>query len=169
MLKLSIKYSLFCSFFLIALFFLSWTLAVNPLIDLRQLVFDILIFGLFIFFAGKEYKVYKNGGYFHFWEGMSIGFLVYALATVVFGFVLVIYFMMKEEAVSQYQQAATAFILERADLYKEEFGEAGLNAQLNEIKEVTVFDLVLSTIFKKILAGFFVTPVISIILRKQPK
>jgi len=100
---------------------------------------------------------------------MTMGFIVYTVATILFVGALMIYFQFSEDAVRNYQEAATHFLNERAEMYREQFGEAGLQEQMDEIRDVTMWDLVQSSALKKILAGFFITPVISIILRKQPK
>lgn len=169
MVKTSIKYALICGLFLVAAYHLSYALGANPLIDITHLIFDVIIFGLFIFFAEKEYKTYKNGGILHFWQGMSIGFFVYTLASIVFVFSQIIYFALDTEAVSNYQEAALAFLNDRMDIYKEQFGDEGFERQLEDIRTVTKWDLILSSTIKKIIAGFFISPVISIILRKQLK
>lgn len=169
MFKASWKYALICGVFLTVLYHLSAFFGLNPLINIGHLVFDILIFGLFIFFALKEFKTYDNEGILHFWQGMTIGFIVFGLSTVVFSMALVIFFIFDENAVINYQEAATNFLNSRAEIYKEQFGEEGFAKQLTEIQNVAVSDLIISSAVKKILAGFFITPVISIILRKQPK
>jgi len=169
MLKISIKYALICGVFITIIYHLSFLFNSNPLIDLSHLLFDLILFGLFIFFAEKEYKTYHGQGVFHFWQGMTMGFIVYTVATILFVGALIIYFQFSEDAVRNYQEAATHFLNERAEMYREQFGEAGLQEQMDEIRDVTMWDLVQSSALKKILAGFFITPVISIILRKQPK
>lgn len=169
MVKISLKYSVICGIFLIGMYHLSFLLDSNPLIDVTHLIFDIIIFGLFIFFAEKEFKTYKNGGILHFWQGMSIGFLVYGLATFIFIISLVIYFVADIDAVINYKEAATKFLNERAEIYKDQFGKESYEKQLEDIRSVTKWDLIFSSSIKKIMAGFFITPVISIILRKQNK
>lgn len=169
MLKLSIRYAIFCGVFLTIIYHLSYFLGSNPQIDVSHLLFDVILFGLFIFFSQKEFKTYHGQGYFHFWQGMTMGFLVYCVATIVFSGALVAYFYLDSEAVTTYQESATDFLNERAEMYREQFGEEGMQRQLDEINNVTKWDLILSSTLKKLLAGFFITPVISIILRKQPK
>ncbi len=169
MFKASWKYAIACGAFLIILYHISAFFGLNPLINIGHLLFDILIFGLFIFFALKEFKTYGNNGILHFWQGMTIGFTVYAISTAIFSLGLMIFFFFAEDAVIKYQEAATNFLNSRADIYKEQFGEEGFAKQLLEIQKVTMGDLIISSTLKKILAGFFITPVISIILRKQPK
>lgn len=169
MFKVTWKYSLLCGVFLIVLYHLSAYFGINPLINIGHLLFDILIFGLFIFFASKEYKSYHNNGILHFWQGMTIGFTVYSLGSLLFAVGLIIYFYFDDLALIKYQEAATGFLNERAEIYQEQFGEEGFTQQLHEIEQITIRDLVFSSTIKKLFAGFFITPVISIILRKQPK
>ena len=72
------------------------------------------------------------------------------------------------DAVINYQSAATNFLNERSKIYIEKFGQEAYELQLEEIQKVTKWDLIQESTIKKIIAGFFITPVISIILRKQP-
>lgn len=168
MLKVSLKYAVICGVFVIIAFYLSFYFGSNPLIDVRHLLFDVLIFALFIFFAEKEFKVYQNDGVLHFWQGMTIGFLVYTGASVIFFISQMIYFNVDSDALVNYQEAATNFLKERSDLFLEKLGEEGFQSQLAEIQKVTAWSLILNTSVKKLIAGFFITPLISIILRKQP-
>ena len=169
MFKVSIRYALFCSLFLVGLFFLSGVFGINPLIDLTHLFFDILIFAVFIFFGLKDFKTNFGEGYLHFWQGMTIGFFIYSLTALVFTVVLVVYFLIDQSAIPEYKEAAISFLESRRAVYEEQFGIEGFKVQLEGVEKVTLTDLVVSSAVKKIIAGFFVTPVISIILRKKPK
>ncbi len=167
MLKTSIKYALFCSVFLIVIFHVSDYFGINPLMNVVHLVFDLMIFSIFIFFGTKEFKVDQENEVLHFWQGMTIGFNIYLIATAFFSLYLLIYFQFSVSAVIDYQESATNFLLEKRDIYEEKIGAEAFQAQLDGIASVKWNDLVLSAALKKILAGFFITPVISIILRKQ--
>lgn len=169
MFKLSLKYAVFCGGFLLLVFFLMMKLGLNPLINLNHLLFDLVVYGLFLFFAQKEFKTYYNEGILHLWQGMTIGFVIYAVASFLFVIGLLVFFQLDSDAIMNYQSDATLFLNEKADLYIKEFGKEGYDQQIEAIKSITAWDLVKSAGFKKIVAGMFVTPVISIILRKQPK
>ena len=169
MLKTAIKYAVLCGVFITLIYHVSYWLGSNPLIDLSHLIFDLILFGLFIFFAQKEFKTYQGEGIMHFWQGMTMGFIVYGIGTLIFAVLLVAYFYFEPNAVINYQEEATKFLTEKADLYEEKFGEGSLQTQLDLIQETSTWDLISSASLKKLLAGFFITPVISIILRKQPK
>ncbi|XOV91485.1 MAG: DUF4199 domain-containing protein [Bacteroidota bacterium] len=169
MLKVSFRYALFCAGFLVILFFVSGYFGSNPLIDLSQLFFDVMIIGVFIFFALKDYKMNFYDGYLHFWQGMTIGFFLYTIVALMFSLFLALFLWADPALLTAYKESAIAFLNGKRDVYVEQFGEEGFQVQLDGIESVTAMDLWLSSGVKKIIAGFFVTPVISIILRKKPK
>ncbi|MFY0601190.1 MAG: DUF4199 domain-containing protein [Cyclobacteriaceae bacterium] len=169
MLKVGLKYAVICSVFLVVIFHVSSFFGINPLMNLVHLVFDLMMFGLFIFFASKELKMSQQNEVLHFWQGMTVGFNVYFFSTLVFGIYLYIYFGLNENVLLDYKESAHQFLQEKKEIYIEEMGQESFDSQLNGINEVSNMDLITSAVLKKILAGFFITPVISIILRKQPK
>ncbi|MEQ9305718.1 MAG: DUF4199 domain-containing protein [Marinoscillum sp.] len=168
MFKTSIKYALVCGLFMILIYHLSLRFEVHPEVALSHLVFDLILFGLFIFFAAKDFKTYYNDGIFHFWQGMTIGFQVFMIATAIFCLSQIIYFTIDAEAVIKYQEAATNYLKNDSESMITELGEDNYQNGLLRIQQVNKWDLVFRSCVKKILAGFFITPVISIILRKQP-
>lgn len=168
MIKPSVKYGLLCGIFLILTFWLSMKYGSNPLVDIRHLFLDLLVFILFIFFATKEYKTYYAKGYLHFWQGMSIGFFVYFFAVLFFAISLWIYFELDPDLLDRYKLEARAFLMRHKEALTLRVTESEFQSQLDAVGSVTVKNLVFSTIGKKMLAGFFVTPVVSIILRKNP-
>lgn len=169
MFKLSLKYALICGVFLLIIFVLFQYMGTSPLINLNHLLVDLVVFGVFMFFALKEYRVYHNEGYLHLWQGMTMGFVIYAIGSILFSAGLYLYLEIKPEEIANYQAQALNFLSEKSEIYIKEFGEAGYQEQIKVINEVTVWDLIKGAGVKKILAGLFVTPVISIILRKQLK
>ena len=169
MIKPTLKYSILCGIFLIGLFFISINFGSNPLLDFRHFIFDLGVFFLFVFFAGKEYKDFRNEGYLHFWQGISIGFIVMIPAVLLFSFVFYVIFETNGELMEGYRAGAKAFLLDRREIFLKEFTQQQLNEQLAAVDEITTTQLLFSTFWKKIGAGFLITPVVSIILRKKPK
>lgn len=167
MFRRSIKYSLICGVFIVVAFVVAYTMDGNPFIDFSHLLFDVFIFGIFAGFAMYEYKIYVNQGYLKFWEGMSLGFLVYTPAAILFGVLLAIFFAANPDALTEYKLAAQQFLQDDKAAFLEKYDEARYLQEQREIAEVTSSGLVINSVLKKIISGFFVTPVISIILRKN--
>lgn len=141
---------------------------VNPYIDINQLFFDLIIFGIFIFFGASEFKKIQNAGFLHFWQGMTIGFLIYSQAVLLFALFQLGYHAWDPTLVAQYQTDTLKFLAERSDLFIGKFGEEAYTTQQELIKETTLGSIVWQSVFKKIGVGFFVSPLISILLRKKP-
>lgn len=169
MVKSSVKYSILCGLFLAALFWVSVKFGSNPLLDIRHFLFDLVIYFLFIYFAQREFKTYSNDGYLHFWQGMSIAFIVYLPAAVIFTVSMLLILETDPGIMENYREGALAFLESKKDVLLEGISEEEYANRVSEVNSVTISSLVISSGLKKILAGFFVTPVVSIILRKKPK
>lgn len=168
MIKSTVKYSVLCGVFLIGMFFIAINFGSNPLLDFKHFFFDIGVFFLFIFFAGKEYKDFRNDGYLYFWQGISIGFMVIFPSVILFSIVFYTVFESYPSLLADYHEGAKAFLLEKKRFFLEEFSQEELDNQLTAVEDVTTVQLLFSTFWKKIIAGFLITPVIAIILRKKP-
>ena len=136
---------------------------------MRHFFFDVGVFFLFIYFGGKEFKDFRNAGYLHFWQGISIGFIVIIPAVLLFSIVFYIMFQTNVELLEAYKEGARAMLFEKKDLYIERFSEEQYQEQLTAVADETTVRLLFSTFWKKIIAGFLITPVVAIILRKKPK
>ena len=169
MLKPTLKYAILCGVFLSALFFVSLKFGSNPILDQRHFFFDLAVFFLFVYFAGKEHKDFRNQGLFYFWQGISIGFIVMIPAILIFSFFLFVIFNQYPELIDQYKEGAKSIVNAQKDMIIENFGEGAIQDQYKQINERTPFDLILRNAGWKVLSGFLVTPVVSIILRRKPK
>jgi ABC-type transport system involved in multi-copper enzyme maturation permease subunit len=167
MIRHSIGYSLVCGFLIIILFFLSLFFNANPFIDLSQLFFDFLIFSIFIFFGIYSYKKAIENEQFHFWQGMTISFLIYIPAIILFALVVFISFKIDPSILEDYKLEAMDFLLEKKDIYIEQFGEKQFEEQKSAILEINSIDLILMSVVKKAIVGLFISPIASIIFRKN--
>ncbi|MEP0984046.1 DUF4199 domain-containing protein [Ekhidna sp.] len=169
MIKHSLKYSILCGIFLVGLFFISINFGSNPLLDSKHFWFDLGVYFLFIFFAGKEFKDFRNDGILHFWQGISIGFIVFLPAIIIFEVALYMTMEMNSDMLKAYQKGAEALIKSNEAFYLEELGEEALNERYKAILEITPAQLVQMTFRNKLFSAFLITPVVAIILRKKPK
>lgn len=133
---------------------------------MRHFIFDLGIFFLFIYFSGKEFKDYRNGGYFHFWQGISIGFIVIIPAVLLFSIAFYITFQKNPELLTAYQEGTKALLDPNKEIYLEKYSEQQYE-QITAVDDETTVRLLFSTFWKKIIAGFLITPVVAIILRKN--
>ncbi len=175
MFKTSMRYAAICCVFIIAVFHLSFYLGINPLINIIYNAFDLIIFGVFTFFAIKDFKTEQEDEVLYFWQGMTIGFNIYFFSTLVFILYITVYLNYNPDLVEAYKIQLQNVALNSKDFFIQERGEEYFNGILEGIGKLRVADLTVlgisppSALFKKILIGLFITPFISIILRKQPK
>jgi len=167
MIRHSIGYSLICGLLISVLFFLSLFFNSNPFIDLSQLFFDFLIFSIFIFFGIYSFKKSTENNQFHFWQGMTISFLIYIPAIIIFALVMFISFRLDASILEDYKLQAMDFLMEKKDIYIEQFGEKQFEEQKSAILEINSIDLILMSVVKKAIVGFFISPIASIIFRKN--
>ena len=166
--KVAAKYSLICGAFLLLLFWVSYRFGRNPMVDFRHMFFDLIIFVLFVLFSAKEFKSYRNEGILHFWQGMTLGFLTYAPATLIFVVGMAIFFWIDPNLLEDFKVQAMEYLENNREEFLNDMSEEQFTTQLDQIKTVTTAQMISGAAFKKFMAGFFVTPVIAIILRKKP-
>jgi len=166
--RVAYKYAFICGVFLLLSFYISYRFGRNPMMDFRHLFFDLIIFSLFAFFANKEFKSYRNGGILHFWQGMTLGFMTYVPATILFTIGLIIFFQLDPNLLADFKAQALAYMETNKEEFLQDMTQAQFDERLIQIKEVSAAQMIGGAAFKKLMAGFFVSPVITIILRKKP-
>lgn len=164
MIKPTIKYGVLCGVFLIALFVVLG----SAMMDMKHSFFDSIIIAVFIFFAAKEFKTYHNNGVLHFWQGMTIGFIVYSIATVLFCVTIAVLYAVNHSWLDNYILDATNQLTQHREKFPEKISESELTKKIGEIKQTTNSLLVADSFLRKLISGLFVSPIISIILRRKP-
>lgn len=169
MFKTGIKYAIFCGLFLSLLLWVSIKIGSNPLSELKHFFFDIIIFFIFIYFAAWEYKRYANDGFLPFWQGMSMAFMVYIPASILFSVSLYLTLYTDVSLIENYRKEAINFLEKKKDTILAALSDEEYENRIKAVEHVTILGLVISSGIKKIVIGFFVAPVVSIILRKRFK
>ena len=122
---------------------------------------------MFIFFAAKEYKDVINGGYLHFWQGISIGFIVSIPAILIFSLFLFFILSYDTSLIEVYKNGAIALLKNNEAFYTKELGAATLKAKYELIETMKPSKLIQVTFRNKLFAAFWITPIVAIILRRK--
>ena len=161
------KYGMVGGVLSITLFFVLLLLGENPLIN--GTLFSFFFIPIFVFFAIKEFKKYYNASYLHFWQGMTIGFGTYIILALVSAGFIWLYLVSLDPGLLQ------DYIKNRVDLMMgsqaglvERLGQDTFDTSLASVKGATAFDLALDDLLRKVFAGFFITTVISVVMRQRP-
>ncbi|MGK7389020.1 MAG: DUF4199 domain-containing protein [Candidatus Cyclobacteriaceae bacterium M2_1C_046] len=167
--KVGLKYGFVSAILLCILFVVLFYTGVHPL--LIPVIYDVRIFllALFIFFSIKEFRDNKNEGVVHFWQGMLLGLLV----AIVLGFFAAIFILafgaFEEEFLSSYISYMTEHLVSNKEKFLESIGEQTYQNTLQSLPATSLTDLAMDYYFKSVVIGLFLTIIISIILRRQPK
>jgi len=131
--------------------------------------FRIFLFGVFIFFALKEYRDQQGQNILYFWQGM-VGSYVFLLS---FGLLAAL-------AVYLLTLADSSFVTEFVRLFTEQakgippeelerVGKEDFERNLSELSNTNGYNMALLHFKQSLIIGFFISIIITIVLRKQPK
>ncbi len=151
----------------IILFLVLYSMEVNPLVEAR--VVDLVLIPMFLYFGLKDFRDYRNAGVLHYWQGMTVGVIIYLLMALVSS----VWIMSFLEFIDP--DLLSKYILDRAELLEgsklqivEQMGEQAYLESKEEIQTITSLDLALDDFLKKSIIGLMLTIMISVILRKKP-
>ena len=131
--------------------------------------FRIILFGLFIFFSIKEFKEVENGGTLHFWQGMAVGIICYVGISWLASLGIMGLGKVDEAYVQGYVNEMTTVLTDNEAAVREKVGDEAYDAQVEALPSTTIFALAFDYFLKSMFIGLFLTIIISVILRKQPK
>jgi hypothetical protein len=131
--------------------------------------FRILLFGVFIYFSIREFKDVENGGILHFWQGMAVGILCYLGIAWLVALGIIGLGEIDPGYLERYISETTDILLSNKADVIEKVGEEAFNAQIEALPSTTIFALAVDYFLKSMFIGLFLTIIISVILRKQPK
>jgi hypothetical protein len=163
----SSNYGLAGGAIIIILFLILQLFNINPMVANKKMDFGFIILPLFVFFAIKEFRDFKNNRQLRFWQGMTVGFFTYiilALNSAIF--LWLVLGIISPELLDQYIIDRTLLIESKKNEIMGTLGEDVYYQTHYDLQNVTPFVLALDDFLKKTFAGLFITIIISVILRK---
>jgi hypothetical protein len=145
-------------------FFGKHPFLIPPFFDIR-----VLLIAIFLFFALREVREYFFQGILYFWQAMA-GCLVYLATMAIIGLTGVITFgtiepnfktLYVEQGIAQLQSLPPESI--------EQIGKQAYDEVLTSLPTTTLNQMALKYTGQTFAIGFFITIIISVILRRQPK
>jgi len=150
---------------MVAMFFIGR----HPLLIAPYLDFRILLFGVFIFFTLKEVRDYYQQGELYFWQGLIGGGLTVFIATLLASIGLFVFGMYNAEFVPEYIRLMTEYLKTFPPEVIEQIGKDIYESNLEALPATNITGLVETYFAQGIAIGFFVSIILSVILRKQSK
>ncbi len=149
---------------LIVLFYIGkHPLLLNPFLDARW-----PLYGLFIFFSLKFLRD-DNGGILHFWQGLTLGFLVYLImAQMAAVFIAIFASIENTQFLSTYISVAIEQItLNKEALIQSNIDEKTLTDALQILPTTTANNLAFDYFLKSMPIGLILTLLLSILMRRK--
>lgn len=162
------KYGVLGAAFSIIMFFVFIMMGNIPMVSAR--LFDFVLLPVFIFLAVKEFKDYQNAGELRFWQGMSVGFVVYFTLGIISGVFLYIYLStFGSEIFADFVSNEIDKIIQNKDMIVDQMGETTYEDVLRSMQQSKVIHVAFDDLIKKSFVGLFISPVISLFMRTNMK
>ncbi len=167
--KVATKYGAAGGAMIVLAFLVFYYMGMQPWRNLISFILDVVIIGFFLVLAIREFKVNFNYNELRFYHGMSIGFLTFFVIAGIYSIFYGVFINWVEpNFLPEYIDLAIEDLNGRKELLTENIEgdpEEFFAEQIQGIKEITKSKLILDAFIKRLLIGFFLTPMISIVFR----
>lgn len=133
-----------------------------------SLIFGYIIIPIALFLGIKFFKDYTNSGFLSFAEGMTVGFVTYALIGFIASLGIWLVLLFSPELFSAIQQTKWAVFEENKEMIVSQVGLSSYQVTQASLRNMTKWDVAFNDGIWKIIPGMFFSIIISIILRKNP-
>lgn len=131
--------------------------------------FRVVFFGVFFFFSLKELRTYYFEGLLFFWQGIAACFVFLVVFATIASSLIWAFAALVPDFVSQY----ITLFLEQARTFPpeviEQIGKDAYERNLAALQTTNAFNMAALYFWQCFVIGFFVSIIISVILRRQPK
>lgn len=169
LLTIGLRNGALASLLSIGLMILMFYLGRHPFMVAPFMDFRILLYGIFIFFSLKEYREDHQQGELYFWQGMIGSFVVVATAAVAGSILLRIFGAIESDFIPSYITAMSDYLKEFPEDDIKRIGKENFERNLSELQTTNIAQMASLYLVQSFAIGLFVSIILSVILRKQPK
>jgi hypothetical protein len=131
--------------------------------------FRIFLFGVFIFFTLKELRDFNYGGVLYFWEGLIGSFIFTAAFAIIASAGVGIFSSLVHDFVTSYISMSVEQLKALPADVIARIGKDVYERNLAMLPTTNAFDLAMLYCVQCFMIGFFISIILSVILRRQPK
>jgi len=150
---------------LITLYYMNW----HPFLVPVFFDFRIVLFSVFVVFSLRELREYYFNGLLFFWQGMIASFLLTFVFATIVSTLLLIFTYWQPEFVNSFIKLS----LEQVQTYTPEdiarIGKENFEGGIKSLQEADAVFMAKRYFFQCFIISFFISIIISVILRRQPK
>lgn len=166
LLRICIRYGLVAGVLSGILLIVLYYAGRNPFLISPFLDFRIFIFGIFIYFSLREFRDFKQGGLLYFWQGLIGSFIVVFVSSVLSSATLYVFGTWESEFVSSYIEGMDTYLRSFPPEEIARIGKEAYERNLNALPSTNIAMLVQTHFAQGMLIGFFISIILSVILRR---
>src|SRR5690606_29050735 len=149
----------------IAMFYMNrHPVMIAPFLDFR-----VFLYAIFIFFSLKEYRDFHNEGALHFFQGMFGSFVLVATAGVLGSILYRIFGALETNFIPEYIRLMTEYLKSAPEDEVARVGKETIERNLQALPSTNMGQIATLYLVQSFGIGLFVSIIMSVILRKQPK
>jgi len=141
----------------------------HPFLVPVQFDFRIILFSVFLFFSLKEFRDFYQNGELYFWQGLISSFLLVATFALVAATLISIFSALVPGFVASYIRLFSEQLRTWSPQDIERIGKENFERNLKLLPSTNTLDLALLYVGQSFGIGFFISIILSVVLRKQPK
>ena len=165
-LRYGIIAGILCGLLLMATYYIvgRHPLMISPFMDFR-----ILLFGSFIFINLKEFREVYQEGVLYFWQGMVGSFIFVMIAGTISSLFLGVFCSLDSSFIPEYVKAMTDYLNTFSPEDIERIGKDVFDSNVAALPATNAKQIAGKYFMQSVMIGFFVSIILSVILRKEPK
>lgn len=153
-----------CIGFIVSMYYMGK----HPLLMNMFLDFRVPTFALLLFFALKEYREFYNEGVLYFWQGTAGSLLFLFTAGLVAAGGIMIFGSFESGFIPEYVRQFTEQVQRLPKDTVDQIGKDVIERNLRELPATKLSSLASLYAWQGLVIGFFISIIISVILRRQP-
>ncbi|MDL5050148.1 DUF4199 domain-containing protein [Oscillatoria amoena NRMC-F 0135] len=167
--RVCIRWGAIASILAISLMITMYYLGRHPLMIAPFLDFRILLYAIFIFFALREFRDYHQQGALYFWQGMIGSFILVGVAGILSATLFWWFGTLETEFIPSYVSQMTEYLKNFSGEDIQRIGKEVFESNLQSLPSTNMAQLASLYLAQSFVIGLFVSIILSVILRKQPK
>jgi uncharacterized membrane-anchored protein YitT (DUF2179 family) len=169
LMRVALRYGAVGGGLAILVFIVSYYTNRHPMMVSPYLDFRSVISGVLIFFALREIRDYYQQGILFFWQAMVASGVIVVVMNVVASIGIYGFGSLEPRVVSGYIEEMTQYLqtFDQNDI--ERIGKDLFESNFRALPDTNLKDIVGLYFGRGLVVGFFVSIILSVILRKQPK
>lgn len=169
LIKLAIRYGIIAGLLAVTLLVTLFYIGQHPMMISPFLDFRIALLGIFIFFCLKDFRDNYHDGVLYFWQGMIGSYILIFTSMLVASAGVFILGKVNTSFVTRYIELRTQYLKSFPAEDIRQIGEAAYQDVLRLVSKTGSWELAQAYFGQGIIIGLFISIILTVILRKQPK